>query len=74
LLDYAKVIKDVSEKTTIEDSVEVLLLRIANEILAHPGDDKQNVDLAAGLVEHILSFGTAVADNVVTDTLAATHH
>jgi hypothetical protein len=65
VIDFNKLAKDVTLKTTIEDSVEVLLLGVANEIFSHPGDNDKNVELAGGIVEHVKIFSLAVAENII---------
>lgn len=63
MLDYNKLYKDIAAKTTIEDSVEVLLLGVINELLAHPGDNDKNIELAADVVNHIKALASAVVTN-----------
>jgi len=62
-LDINKVIKEVREKTTIEDSVITLIGAIQHEILLHPGDVDLNCDLATQLVAHMHELSRAVAEN-----------
>lgn len=63
MLDFAKLIKDVGSKTTIEDSVDELLVAIANEIMEHPGN-VSNTELATRLIANQKAIGAAVSDNL----------
>jgi hypothetical protein len=63
LLDFTKLTREVAEKTTIEDSVVVLLGGIMKDILLHPADENANVELATGIVENLHILSVAVAEN-----------
>ena len=62
-MDINKVIKEVREKTTIEDSVITLIGVIEHELLQHPGDTDLNIDLATQLVANMHELSKAVAEN-----------
>jgi len=62
-LDINKVIKEVREKTTIEDSVITLIGAVEHEILQHPGDTDRNIDLATQLFANMHELSRAVAEN-----------
>ncbi len=63
-LDFPKVTKEVAEKTTIEDSVETLLIAISNELITHIGEVEYINNFAHHLVLHSKALSSAVADNV----------
>ena len=62
-MDFDQLIKDVGSKTTIEDSVDTLVIEVANELMANADNPNVITDLAAKLVMNHKALSSAVAEN-----------
>jgi hypothetical protein len=64
MVDFDKLVKDIAAKSTVEDSVDVLVLTVANELMAHPRDAVAMTTLGGHLVLHLKALSKAVAENL----------
>lgn len=62
-MDFNSLISNVRAKTTIEDSVDVLIGTLSLYLTEHSDDEKEIETLAVGLMSHIKALAAAVAEN-----------
>lgn len=63
-MDFDVLIKSIAEKPSIEESVDVLVIAIADEIIAHPDDHQKNLKLSSAIVTRRRELAAAVSDNL----------
>jgi hypothetical protein len=64
MLDIEHLLTHMRSKTTVEDSVEVFVIVIANELMAHPNDPVAMTTLGGELVLSLHAISKAVVENV----------